>query len=157
MPALANAPPKVGSMNVRDIRPRGPACRSDNKLLPETLSRLIGPSLDSVPWRWMAPGVRQVELPLSSGASGYLSLIRIDSGRAIPEHGHGATELTLVLRGAFRDERGEYHVGDLADVDSDVDHKPVVIGDEPCICLIASEQRPQFRGIVSRVLQRLIS
>ena len=73
----------------------------------------------------------------------------------MPEHGHGGTELTLVLTGSYHDEIGHFGPGDVADLDEDVDHQPVV-GDQGCICLVASEQPARFHGFISRMIQPLV-
>jgi putative transcriptional regulator len=74
----------------------------------------------------------------------------------VPEHGHGGAELTLVLTGSYSDATGRYHRGDVADLDEDVEHQPVVDPDGPCICLIASETKAKFRGMLARLLQPII-
>ena len=64
--------------------------------------------------------------------------------------------MTLVLRGSYKDEIGHFRSGDLADLDPSVDHQPVSDGEEPCICLIATDDRLHFSGAFSRMLQPLI-
>ena len=78
------------------------------------------------------------------------------AGSADKSHSHGGGELTLVLRGSYTDEIGRFRNGDLADLDPSVDHTPVADTDEPCICLIATDQRLRFSGVFSRMLQPLI-
>jgi putative transcriptional regulator len=69
------------------------------------------------------------------------------------EHGHGGTELTLVLEGAFSDSTGEYLPGDIQEVADEIEHSPVADKVAGCICLIASEERARFRGVVGKVVQ----
>jgi putative transcriptional regulator len=69
------------------------------------------------------------------------------------EHGHGGTELTLVLEGAFSDSTGEYLPGDIQEVADEIEHSPVADKVSGCICLIASEERARFRGVVGKVVQ----
>jgi len=109
--------------------------------------------LDTVAWRWLGPGVW--DRPLTVAGAGKLRLLKVAPGREVPEHGHGGTELTLVLRGAFRDATGLYARGDIADLDETVDHKPVIDGDVDCICLVASEEPELFRGRLARNWLRL--
>jgi putative transcriptional regulator len=121
--------------------------------IPWPISQLVGGGLDSVKWRWLGPGVWHQPLPISG--AGKLRLVKAAPRRAIPEHGHGGAELTLVLRGALRDVTGRYSRGDVADLDETIEHKPIAEPGAACICLVASERPEEFRGRILRHLQRL--
>ena len=121
--------------------------------LPKPIAEKYKLDLGSVPWRWLGPGIQYHALPLSPGVVGDLRLLKIAAGRKMPEHGHGGTEMTLVLCGAFRDKSGMFGPGDIQDVDDDVEHQPVVDAELGCICLVASEQPARFKGVFSRLLQ----
>jgi len=123
--------------------------------VPNPLRGLIGDSLEQLPWQWVAPGIRQYPLPLPEESNGAVRLLRIKPGKRMPEHGHGGSELTLVLRGAYHDRFGRFGPGDVADLDEDAEHEPRVDKDGECICLIATERSTRFKGIFSRVLQPL--
>ena len=133
----------------------GPVSGGDPDGVPAPLRRLIGPSLDAVAWKRVAPGVRKHEIALSSGSGSSLYLMRIAPGKAVPEHGHGGAEMTLVLTGAYRDELGRFGPGDIADLDEHVEHRPKVDPEAPCICLVATEAPTRFKGVFSRLLQPL--
>jgi putative transcriptional regulator len=123
--------------------------------VPVPLRKLLGTYLDDVRWGRLGPGVWHHPLPLSNGTSGDLRLLRVAAGRAMPEHGHGGAELTLMLRGVYNDRFGRFATGDIADLDADVVHRPVVEAGEDCICLVASEQKARFKGLISRLVQPL--
>jgi putative transcriptional regulator len=92
---------------------------------------------------------------LSPGVKGDLQLLKLAAGCKLPEHGHGGTELTLVLDGVVVDRTGRYHVGDLQEVDDEIEHQPAADKVVGCICLVASERAPRlmgFRGLVLRLL-----
>lgn len=110
-------------------------------------------SLDRIPWKWLAPGVWHYRMPLSPGAKGDLRLLKVAPGVAIPEHGHGGEELTLLLRGSYSDEHGRYHTGDVSDMDPSVEHAPVADPKEGCICLVAVEKQARFKSFLPRILQ----
>jgi putative transcriptional regulator len=120
------------------------------------LARLIGGSLDDIRWKRVAPGVATHRLPVSPGSKGSLLLLKIASGKKVPEHGHGGMEMTLILEGSYRDELGRFGPGDVADLDEHVEHQPVVDSHIPCICLVATEQPTRFKGFFSRLLQPLV-
>lgn len=117
------------------------------------LAWLIGRDLDKVPWRRLGPGIWHCPLKLSEGAKGDLRLFKVAPGQALPEHGHGGAELTLVLRGSYRDEIGCFGAGDVADLDEDVEHRPVADSKEGCVCLMATEAKARFKGLIARLVQ----
>ncbi len=102
-------------------------------------------------WRSLGAGIRQSILYREKSCSA--RLLYIPAGEAVPEHGHGGLELTLVLQGAFEDETGYFGVGDMEIADGDLDHQPVATGDMPCICLAATDEPLSFKGILPRLLQ----
>ncbi len=60
----------------------------------------------------------------------------------------------LVLRGAYSDASGAYRVGDVADVDDEVNHRPLADPVEGCICLTATEGRLKLKGRLAALAQR---
>lgn len=128
--------------------------RSDGDV-PAPLVRTLGTSLDRVPWTRAGRGIWQHRIALSHEGSSTLRLIKVAAGLSLPEHGHSGSELTLVLRGAFRDTRGQYTTGDVADVDEDIEHGPIADADQGCICLVATDGKLRFRSRMARILQPL--
>lgn len=130
--------------------------RSAEQSLPRPLGRLVTAPLDAIAWKSVAPGVAVHRLPTSKAARGSLTLLKIAPGKKIPEHGHGGMEITLVLTGSYRDALGRFGPGDVADLDEDIEHQPVVDSDEPCICLVASEVPTRFKSFFGRLFQPLV-
>lgn len=125
--------------------------------VPMALSRVLGGvPLRDLPWKRKAPGVALHHVPLSSPESGKLVLMRIAPGKAMPEHGHGGEELTLVLAGAYRDEIGRFGPGDVADLDEEIEHRPVVEDGEDCYCAVAIEAPTRFKSLPARLMQPFI-
>ena len=116
----------------------------------------VGASLDLVPWRMIGPGLWHYPIPLSKGASGDLRLFKVAPGKKLPDHGHRGEELTLLLRGSYHDELGTFEEGDIADLDDEVEHQPVADEISGCICLIASERKARFKGLIARLMQPFI-
>jgi len=124
------------------------------EFLPPPLGYYLGMSYDALPWRNVFPGLKEVKLEDRPGCE--VSMLWIKSGRTIPSHTHPGIEATLVLKGSFEDATGIYTRGDMAVVDSDVDHKPVAGADEDCICFAVSEGPVKLTGPIARLFQRLI-
>jgi putative transcriptional regulator len=128
--------------------------------LPPALARALGgKSLSDVKWHKKAPGVATFDVPLANLPKGdrtHLKLLRIGTGRAMPEHGHGGEELTLILKGSYTDHMGKFSVGDVADLDEDIEHQPVVDSLEDCICLVATEAPTRFKSIWARLAQPFV-
>jgi putative transcriptional regulator len=108
--------------------------------------------LDQVRWRRLGPGIWHHRLAATSGD---LRLLKVAPGRRMPEHGHAGQELTLMLRGSYQDETGRYLPGDVADLDTEIEHTPIADAETGCICLIASERPARFKGLLSRIVQPL--
>jgi putative transcriptional regulator len=123
--------------------------------VPAPLRPLIGPRIADIRWKRLGMGIWNLPLKLANTGEGDLRLLRVAAGQAMPEHGHGGAELTLILCGSYRDEFGEYHAGDVADLDADAEHRPIADPREGCICLIASEKRARFKGLFGRIVQPL--
>ncbi|MBE7636618.1 hypothetical protein GUA87_07150 [Sneathiella sp. P13V-1] len=129
-----------------------------DKGVPAPLSDYLPVNLDDVPWRRLVPGVSHFPLSTKSrdGNKGALRLLKIAPGTPLPEHGHGGQELTLILSGSYIDEMGRFRKGDIADLDEDVEHRPVADTEKDCICLIATDAPLRFKGLISRMLQPMI-
>jgi putative transcriptional regulator len=153
----ANCRAKTLSLLDRATLHRFPARAAVHGEVPAPLSKLLGGvSLRDLPWKRKAPGVALHHVPLLSRDSGKLVLMRIAPGKAMPEHGHGGEELTLVLSGAYRDEIGRFMPGDVADLDEEVEHRPVVEDGEDCYCAVAIEAPTRFKSLPARLMQPFI-
>ncbi len=121
--------------------------------LPAPLQDYIGGGLAEVKWRSLGMGVRQAILPTGKGATA--RLLYIPAGQAVPDHGHRGTELTLVLRGAFRDATDRFGPGDVEIATEELEHTPVAEAGEACICLAATDAPLRFNALIPRLLQPL--
>ncbi len=104
--------------------------------------------------RWWPIGIGMRYRPIRAAGKAWGGLILAQPGRSLPRHGHTGLELTCILSGAFADGTGDYHVGDLSEPEKDHDQPPIVIGNEPCLCIIASEGM-RLRGLLG-LGQRMI-
>jgi len=150
---LERAPVPAPSVPSAPLGGRPAARGGETGEIPHPIAPLLPRGLDAVSWRWLGPGVWDHLLPVDG--RGKLRLLRAAPGRSVPEHRHGGAELTLVLRGAFRDELGIYRRGDVSELDESISHRPVTEPGSDCICLVASEGPEEFRGLLARHWQRL--
>lgn len=120
-------------------------------VLPGPVQEYVGGDLDAVKWKNVGMGVKQAILPTARDATA--RLLYIPAGAAVPDHGHAGTELTLVLKGAFRDEMDHFGPGDIEIANEELDHTPVADIGEDCICLAATDAPLKFRGLIPRIAQ----
>ncbi|WP_299304648.1 ChrR family anti-sigma-E factor [uncultured Litoreibacter sp.] len=121
-------------------------------VFPSALQDYVGGDLDAFKWRPVGMGVKQAILKTSKTAS--VRLLRIPAGAAMPDHGHNGTELTLVLKGAFKDEHDRFARGDIEIATEADHHTPIAEAGEDCICLSATDAPLKFRGLLPRIAQR---
>ena len=125
--------------------------------LPLALARVMGDvSLADIHWHKKAPGVSVFDVPLSKGSKTKLKLVKLGKGRTMPEHGHGGEELTLILKGSYHDHMGRFSPGDVADLDHEVEHQPIVDSEEDCICVVAFETQAKFKDFWARLAQPFV-
>lgn len=123
-------------------------------IFPAPLADYVGGDLSAVRWRRVGGGVKQAILPTGKDAT--VRLLFIPAGAAVPDHGHRGMELTLVLQGAFADENDRFGRGDLEIADEELEHMPVALSGEDCICLAATDAPLRFRGLIPRIAQPLL-
>lgn len=123
-------------------------------VLPTPLRDIVGGGVDAVQWRPIGMGVKQAVL--HDDDQGTARLLYIPAGGEMPQHSHRGLELTLVLQGAFSDDDGRYGRGDIEEADQDTHHTPVAEAGDPCICVIATDARLKFDGLLARMAQPFI-
>lgn len=128
--------------------------RSSDPVFPAPLRDYVDASLEDVKWRPVGLGVKQAVLPTSGEATA--RLLFIPAGTAVPDHGHRGIELTLVLKGAFRDEDQYFGRGDIEVAHEDVEHTPIADISEDCICLAVTDAPLRFRGWLPRLAQPFV-
>lgn len=121
--------------------------------LPTVLSQLFPDGMQKVKWSKLAPGIKQHKLPEIDSGAGTVRLLHIEQGISIPNHTHLGTELTFILQGSYSDKTGQYQRGDLSDVDNNLEHTPLVDSEQPCICLIATDEHLVFSNMFNKIMQ----
>lgn len=115
-------------------------------IIPAPLQAYIGKSLDSLEWKRRGAGVEEARLAMSGADSYKVALLRIEPGRAMPQHSHCGAEYTVVLQGAYRDGDTEVKSGDFCVADADDTHQPVADPKEGCLCLIVLDEPVRLTG-----------
>jgi putative transcriptional regulator len=142
-----------GAIATKPVK-RAPLAASE--LPPALLRALGGKGLSDIKWSKKAPGVALFNIAMPKGDKTHLKLLSIGPGRAMPEHGHGGEEITLILKGSYSDHMGRFSPGDVADLDEDIEHQPIVDSDVDCICLVATEAPTRFKTFWARVMQPFV-
>jgi putative transcriptional regulator len=103
------------------------------------------------PRRWVAPGVWVAAVDTPHAPENRVYLLSVAPGRPTARHEHSGAEFCTVLKGAYRDELGLFSAGDFAAAYGDLNHLPVVQGEEDCVCLFATEGRLKPQGLLGRL------
>ncbi|WP_222184308.1 ChrR family anti-sigma-E factor [Geminicoccus harenae] len=156
---LDDVPPAPGSLEAVLARldapaPPVPVLHGLDQGIPAVLARHLPAPLDELPWVWRGP---LSEYPLLTDIPGYdTRFFRLKAGWPVPRHTHEGTELTVVIRGAYRDNTGSYRRGDLALADASVDHRPWAERGEDCYCLAVTDAGRRLTDPVLRLLNGVI-
>ncbi len=102
--------------------------------------------------RRIAPGLSMRPIELSGSGTARAFLLRSAPGSRMLEHTHTGTELTLVLEGSFSHEGGRFGPGDFDYGDNEIDHRPVVGHEGPCVCLVAMTGDLRMNGLLGRLI-----
>jgi len=126
-----------------------------NGHIPSPLAAYVGAMLEEADWRWVGPGVKYADIKVA-GQGASVGLLKIAPSTEMPQHGHTADEMTMVLSGGYTDTHGSYSRGDVEMADDGVVHKPVADAGEECICLIVRNGPMRPTGLVARVFQSVM-
>ena len=102
--------------------------------------------------RRVAPGLSLRPIELSGSGEARAFLLRSAPGSRMLEHTHTGTELTLVLEGSFSHEGGRFGPGDFDYGDDEIDHRPIVGDEGPCVCLVAMTGDLRMNGFLGRLI-----
>ncbi|MGJ4929626.1 ChrR family anti-sigma-E factor [Bradyrhizobium sp. HKCCYLS2038] len=106
--------------------------------------------------RRVAPGISMRPIMLSGTGKSRAFLLRSEPGARMLEHSHSGNELTCVLKGSFSHLGGQYGPGDFDYGDDEVDHRPVVGDEGPCLCLVAMTGDLRMHGLLGRIISPFV-
>ena len=107
--------------------------------------------LDTARRRWVAPGVWAAQVRTPKAAEDRVFMLRVAPGVATARHSHRGAEFTQIISGALEDEGIVYRAGDFVECNDDDTHQPRIVGDEPCVCLFATEGRLVPTDMIGRL------
>lgn len=134
-------------------RPRLAEPAGGDLILPAPLRALVGPDPSRLGWKFRLPGLSETHLDGFDGEE--VSLLRARPGAPMFAHTHSGVEATLVLTGLMEDRGEVFGRGDVTIATEADDHRPRIVGDEVCYCLIVMSGNLRFTGPFSRALNLL--
>lgn len=117
-------------------------------VLPSALENFVGYRVEDIPWKTKMPGFKEFELGDVDGC--HVSMFWIKPGRTVPMHTHEGKEVSLILQGAFTDERGRFGRGDISIADENVEHRPTAEMGEPCIGFAVTDGPLRLTGSIAQ-------
>lgn len=114
-------------------------------VLRERLNTTVAQGRMRPTWRSILPGLQALDFAISDDCS-KARFYKLAPAVRTPTHGHGGMEITLVLHGAYRDEAGQYHCGDLAVADERVNHSQTACPQQGCVCLTVTTAPVKLSG-----------
>lgn len=127
-------------------RATDPVTRPEVAVLPTPLRDYLGSDLDGVAWESKGGGVAVAPIPGFEESGQSVFLLKVEGGKAVPQHTHKGNEFVMVLTGGFHDETGHFGRGDVELADGDLDHQPIADEGEDCVCLAVTDAPLKFTG-----------
>jgi putative transcriptional regulator len=131
------------------------AAKSSRRVSP--LTKLLGEDLDSLPWKRQLGDVSVLDITdRFPDQKEQVVLQKLAAGGKAPSHTHRGEETTIVLQGAFADQKGVFNQWDFVVLNQEDEHKPVAVGCEDCITLSVLSAPVKLTGTFSRMLNPFI-
>lgn len=121
------------------------------------LQKLLGEDLNSLPWKRQLGDVSVLDITdRFPGQKEQVVLQKLAAGGKAPAHTHRGEETTIVLQGAFADQKGVFNQWDFVVLNDEDEHKPVAVGCEDCITLSVLSAPVKLTGTFTRMLNPFI-
>lgn len=121
------------------------------------LAKLLGNDLNTLPWKRQLGDVSVLDITdRFPGQKEQVVLQKLAAGGKAPSHTHHGEETTIVLQGAFADQKGVFNQWDFVVLNQEDDHKPVAVGCEDCITLSVLSAPVKLTGMFGRMLNPFI-
>lgn len=119
--------------------------------LPRCLNKLIPNGTDKLDWKSLGSAVSVARLA-AGDTEREVALHKIKAGGSVGNHDHKGREVTVVLKGSFSDQEGQYLPGDFLVKNAGEAHRPIASEDADCICLSVLEAPVKFTGPIARLI-----
>ena len=121
------------------------------------LSKLLSDDLNGLPWKRQLRDVSVLDITdRFPGQGDQVVLQKLCAGGKAPAHTHRGEETTVVLQGAFADNRGVFNQWDFVMLGQDDEHKPVALEGDDCITLSVLSAPLKLTGTFGRLLNPFI-
>lgn len=135
-----------------DSLPDAPAAITTRKNA-GVLQKLLGDDINNLPWKHQLGDVSVLNITDKfPGQDEQVVLQKLAAGGKAPAHTHRGTETTIVLQGAFTDEKGLFNQWDFVVLTDQDEHKPIAVGCEDCITLSVLSAPLKLTGTFTRFL-----
>jgi putative transcriptional regulator len=119
-------------------------CR-EMQAMPKCLQKYMEVDHETLPWKDAPDGMRTITVKTSCCKS-KAELVKYAQGRNSPVHTQQRRNITLVLKGIFRDGQGVYSKGDLIITETDGPHELTAEDGNDILYLAVTPVQPRFRG-----------
>ena len=121
------------------------------------LQKLLGDDINALPWKRQLGDVSVLDISERfPGQNEQVVLQKLAAGGKAPAHTHRGSETTIVLQGAFSDQKGVFNQWDFVVINQEDEHKPVAVGCEDCITLSVLSAPVKLTGTFTRLLNPFI-
>jgi putative transcriptional regulator len=121
------------------------------------LQKLLGQDINELPWKRQLGDVSILDITEKfPGQSERVVLQKLVAGGKAPAHTHRGDETTIVLQGAFADQKGVFNQWDFVVLNDEDEHRPVAVGCEDCITLSVLSAPVKLTGTFTRMLNPFI-
>ncbi len=135
--------------------PAAPAKTGWGIKLPTALSKLLPETPEQLGWKSLGRSLKISRL-IAGSDKHEVALHHIRAGGKVARHDHGGNELTVVLKGSFSDQLGQYEAGDFILRDKGEPHSPNAAEHEDCLCLTVVDAPVRFTHPLLRLLNPLL-
>ncbi|MCM0614304.1 ChrR family anti-sigma-E factor [Marinobacter sediminum] len=133
----------------------GPATPAAPRMSP--LQKLLGKDINDLPWKRQLGDVSVLDISdRFPDQKEQVVLQKLAAGGKAPAHTHRGDETTIVLQGAFADQKGVFNQWDFVVLNEEDEHKPVAVGCEDCITLSVLSAPVKLTGTFTRMLNPFI-
>ncbi|MGC8120044.1 ChrR family anti-sigma-E factor [Marinobacter sp. VGCF2001] len=117
------------------------------------LQKLLGEDINALPWKRQLADVSVLDITDKfPGQNERVVLQKLVAGGKAPAHTHRGDETTIVLQGAFADQKGVFNQWDFVVLNEHDEHRPVAVGCEDCITLSVLSAPLKLTGTFTRLL-----